>query len=155
MSNADREYARRVLLEAFTAGWQAGLAVRITNPRVMAVVESCFDMWLAEELDEADVMGLTFRARDDLPSLTHDSPPVWVTREAERLRDETDADRGGRRGRRRAVPPIPGQRVSSENAGGRLAGARQVQGVVGRDLRRLLSRPGLRSGKRRDPAPRD
>jgi len=30
-------------------------------------VEHCFDLWLLEEADEVDVLGLPFRARIDLP----------------------------------------------------------------------------------------
>jgi hypothetical protein len=67
MRDAERDHARELLQEAFTAGWQAALAVRITNPRVLAVVESCFEMWLEDAADEVDVLGLMFRGRDDLP----------------------------------------------------------------------------------------
>jgi hypothetical protein len=67
MRDAERDHARDLLQEAFTAGWQAALAVRITNPRVLAVVESCFEMWLEDAADEVDVLGLMFRGRDDLP----------------------------------------------------------------------------------------
>ena len=39
MNDADVAHVRELLLESFTAGWQAALAVNITNPRVLAVVE--------------------------------------------------------------------------------------------------------------------
>ena len=71
MTDAERHHEREILREAFTAGWQAGLAVNITSPRVLAVIESCFDLWLREALDEADVLGLSFRSRQDLPG------PSW------------------------------------------------------------------------------
>jgi hypothetical protein len=111
MSHADREYARTVLLEAFTAGWQAGLAKNITNPRVLAVVEQCFDMWLSEAMDEADVLGLTFRGREDLPSLPRGGPPARVTRPSEPRRpDVGSSGRPPTNGGGRAVPLVPGQR---------------------------------------------
>ena len=65
------DHQREILHEAFTAGWQAALAVTITSPRVLAVVESCFELWLEEAVDETDVLGLVFRGRDDLPV------PTW------------------------------------------------------------------------------
>jgi hypothetical protein len=68
MWDAEMERQRKLLYEAFIAGWQAGLAVRITSPAVRAVVESCFEMWLQEEVDERGVLGLPFRRRFDLPS---------------------------------------------------------------------------------------
>ena len=67
MNNAHEEQVRDLLLEAFTAGWQAALAVQITNPRVLRVVEACFDLWLREAVDETEVLGFSFRSRDDLP----------------------------------------------------------------------------------------
>lgn len=67
MHDAAQERERDLLLEAFQAGWQAALAVRITNPRVLAVVESCFEDWLLEATDEVEVFGLPFRRRDVLP----------------------------------------------------------------------------------------
>jgi hypothetical protein len=65
--SAWQEHQRKILKEAFTAGWQAGLAVRLTSPEALAVVESCFEMWLEEEVDERHVFGLPFRRRYDLP----------------------------------------------------------------------------------------
>jgi hypothetical protein len=72
----DETEIRELLLEAFTAGWQAGLAVTITNPRVLKVVESCFELWLREAVDEVEVLGFAFRGREDLPapSLPVDRP---------------------------------------------------------------------------------
>ena len=67
MTNAEQERQRKVLNEAFTAGWQAALAVKITNPGVLAVVESCFEQWLEEQVDMRHVLGLPFRRRHDLP----------------------------------------------------------------------------------------
>jgi hypothetical protein len=62
-----RDRERKIAHEAFRAGWQAALAVKITDPRVLAVIESCFDQWLEEAADEVDVLGLLFRRRHDLP----------------------------------------------------------------------------------------
>ena len=67
MKDSDRE----LLLDAFTAGWQAALSVTITHPRVLAVIESCFEGWLVETTDEVEVFGLSFRRREDLPKLVH------------------------------------------------------------------------------------
>ncbi len=95
MSAADEAHAREVLLEAFTAGWQAALAVTISNPRVLAVVESCFEQWLCEATDEVDVLGLPFRGREDLPG-----PSRLPSR----------------------LPRVPGQRRAPEDAAGHLTG---------------------------------
>lgn len=67
MRDAQSEHERKVLLEAFTAGWQAALAVNIRDPRVLAIIESCFELWLEEAVDEAEVLGLVFRGRYDIP----------------------------------------------------------------------------------------
>lgn len=155
MSEADREYARRVLLESFTAGWQAALAVRITNPRVLAVVENCFDMWLSEALDEADVLGLTFRGREDLPSLSHGPRPTGSPHGAESRRvpgGSTGTRQSGRGEGAAPVPQIPGQRAPLDDVAGPSEPA-----TVGRDLRRLLNLPPkIKGARRRDvPAGRD
>jgi hypothetical protein len=71
MRDAELERERKILNEAFRAGWQAALAVKITHPGVLAVVESCFEQWLREEVDERGVLGLPFRRRHDLPSPDH------------------------------------------------------------------------------------
>ena len=68
MRDAELERERKVLKEAFTAGWQAALAVNIRDPRVLAVVDSCFELWLGEAVDDAEVLGLVFRRRYDLPA---------------------------------------------------------------------------------------
>lgn len=67
MTDAEMERQRKLLHEAFTAGWQAALAVKVTNPGVLAIIESCFELWLEEEVDERGVLGLPFRRRYDLP----------------------------------------------------------------------------------------
>jgi hypothetical protein len=67
MRDAQSERERKVLLESFTAGWQAALAMNIRDPRVLAVIESCFELWLEEAVDEAEVLGLVFRGRYDIP----------------------------------------------------------------------------------------
>jgi hypothetical protein len=67
VTDAELERQRKVLHEAFTAGWQAAMAVKVTNPAVLAVIESCFELWLEEEVDERGVLGLPFRRRYDLP----------------------------------------------------------------------------------------
>ena len=64
------ERERELLVDAFRAGWQAALAIRITNPRVLAVVDSCFEEWLVEAADEVEVFGLAFRRRGNLPRTT-------------------------------------------------------------------------------------
>lgn len=69
------EEERELLFDAFRAGWQAALAVKITNPRVLAVLESCFEAWLVEAADEVEVLGLPFRRRDDLPHLVRTRAP--------------------------------------------------------------------------------
>jgi len=61
------EHQRKVLHEAFRAGWQAALARNVTSPAALAVIESCFDLWLNEEVGERRVLGLPFRRRYDLP----------------------------------------------------------------------------------------
>lgn len=61
------EHQRKVLHEAFRAGWQAALARNVTSPAALAVIESCFDLWLREEVGERRVLGLQFRRRYDLP----------------------------------------------------------------------------------------
>jgi hypothetical protein len=73
MSEEDRE----LLVEAFRAGWQAALAIRISNPRVLAVIDSCFEEWLVETADEVEVFGLAFRRRENLPRTTQvaQTPP--------------------------------------------------------------------------------
>ena len=68
MTDPELDRQRRLLHEAFTAGWQAALAVKVTSPTVLAVIESCFELWLEEEVDERGVLGLPFRRRYDLPS---------------------------------------------------------------------------------------
>ena len=67
MSEAHRAHERELMVEAFRAGWQAALAVRVTNPRVLAVIDACFELWLEEAADEVLVLGLPFRRRVDLP----------------------------------------------------------------------------------------
>jgi hypothetical protein len=71
MSEQDRE----LLVEAFRAGWQAALAIRISNPRVLAVIDGCFEEWLAEAADEVEVFGLAFRRRENLPRTTTPAAP--------------------------------------------------------------------------------
>lgn len=67
MKDGRRDHEREILYEAFLAGWQAGLGVRVKSPGVHAVIASCFEMWLEEAVDEAEVFGLRFRGREDLP----------------------------------------------------------------------------------------
>jgi hypothetical protein len=75
MHESAHERERELLLEAFLAGWQAALAVKITHPRVLAVIESCFEEWLLEAADEVEVLGLPFRRREELPPLVRERPP--------------------------------------------------------------------------------
>lgn len=75
MHESAHERERALLLEAFLAGWQAALAVKITHPRVLAVIESCFEEWLLEAADEVEVFGLPFRRREELPHLVRQRAP--------------------------------------------------------------------------------
>lgn len=68
-------HERELLLEAFNAGWQAALGIRISNPRVLAVMETCFEGWLLEAADEVEVFGLPFRRREELPALVRTRAP--------------------------------------------------------------------------------
>ena len=68
------------LLEAFRAGWQAGLGVTVKSPGALAVIEGCFEMWLKEAADEVELFGMVFRGRQDLPS-----PSRLPARPGERL----------------------------------------------------------------------
>ena len=75
MREPAREPERDLLFEAFLAGWQAALAMKITHPRVLAVIESCFEGWLLEAADEVEVLGLPFRRREELPHLVRPHAP--------------------------------------------------------------------------------
>jgi len=121
MTDADVTHVRELLLESFTAGWQAALAVNITNPRVLAVVESCFELWLKEAVEETEVLGLSFRARPDLPS-----PTVGAVAPALG---------------RHSAPTIPAQRTSTSP----LSGDAVPTGSAGKrrwDRRRRIGRRG-------------
>jgi hypothetical protein len=75
MKRHEEEREREILREAFVAGWQAALGRTIRNPAVLAVIDSCFEQWLIEAADEAEVLGLMFRGRYDLPgSILKDTP---------------------------------------------------------------------------------
>lgn len=147
MTQADEDHARTLLLEAFTAGWQAALAVTISNPRVLAVVESCFDLWLVEAVDEIDVVGLPFRGRPDLPGPRHTD---WPGSRASQRTEDHDLSAAGPR------PLIPTQRLPSDDES--LTGQAEPErrrGSVTRDPRRLLTRSvGRTSPKHRDVSPR-
>ncbi|MGZ4493444.1 MAG: hypothetical protein ACXVWU_01975 [Nocardioides sp.] len=112
MGSSNEERVRRLLLESFTAGWQAAQAVTITNPRVLAVIESCFELWLREAVDEVEVFGFTFRARGDMPGPRDDddwpfpSPTEWAQGTAARTPT-------GHRHVREKTAPFPSQRRSS------------------------------------------
>ncbi len=69
---------RKLLHEAFIGGWQAALGANIRSPRVLEVVESCFELWLEDATGEVDVLGLRFRRRWDLPKTT--LPPETLAR---------------------------------------------------------------------------
>lgn len=76
MKHRQEEHERQILHEAFLAGWQAALGVYVTGPRALAIIDTCFEQWLGEAADEAEVLGLMFRGRYDLPgSLLKTSPP--------------------------------------------------------------------------------
>ena len=137
MSHAEEDHARRLLLEAFTAGWQAALAVTITNPRVFAVVESCFDLWLVEAVDQVDVFGLPFRGRADLPD---PKPTDWrVSRPPQRTEDPDVSQPGPR-----AQLPTPRAPADGESRVGQPESERRT-GTDARDRRRLLTRSGGRT----------
>ena len=169
MSEADEERNREVLLEAFTAGWQAGLAVTISNPRVLAVVESCFEMWLREAADEVDVFGLSFRGRPELPAPSPGREPLapapvgWKRVLAGPAAARADSAEVGR-----VHPAEPGVRIPTQRSATEDAQTEDAQGAAGgreperrpstngRDLRRLLTRSGGRSNpKHRDVTTRD
>jgi hypothetical protein len=76
MKHRQEEHERQILHEAFLAGWQAALGVYVTSPRALAIIDTCFEQWLGEAADEAEVLGLMFRGRYDLPgSLLKTSTP--------------------------------------------------------------------------------
>ena len=79
MKDSHRAHERELMVEAFRAGWQAALAVRVTHPRVLAVIDSCFEQWLEEAADEIVVLGLPFRRRDDLPAHPASHPAAKPT----------------------------------------------------------------------------
>lgn len=120
MNDADVTRVRELLLESFTAGWQAALAVNITNPRVLAVVESCFELWLKEAVEETEVLGLSFRARPDLP------PPA-VAAEVPALGRHSAATMPAQR---TSTSPLSDDATSTSSAGKRR-----------RDRRRRIGRP--------------
>lgn len=107
-SNADR--AREILFEAFLAGWQAGLALKVTDPRARTVVQGCFDLWLKEALDEAEVMGLLFRRRHDLPPPA--GRPLLTSSGLLRQGEELGPDG-------RPAPTIPAQRSRRSSVAGK------------------------------------
>ena len=81
MTDGFQDRGGDVLFEAFRAGWQAALAITITNPRVLAVVESCFEMWLAETAEEradAEPFALALAVKQDAPSPTGE-PVIGTT----------------------------------------------------------------------------
>lgn len=120
MNDADVTHVRELLLESFTAGWQAALAVNISNPRVLAVVESCFELWLKEAVEETEVLGLSFRSRPDLPSPT--------------------VGQGAPALGRHSAPTIPVQRTSASPLADGAAPASSA-GKRRRDRRRRIGRP--------------
>jgi hypothetical protein len=76
MKRHEEEHEREILREAFVAGWQAALGRVVTNPAVLAVIETCFEQWLIEAADEAEVLGLMFRGRYDLPGSVLKDPAL-------------------------------------------------------------------------------
>jgi hypothetical protein len=76
MKRHQEEHEREILREAFVAGWQAALGRVVTNPAVLAVIDSCFEQWLIEAADEAEVLGLMFRGRYDLPGSVLKDPAL-------------------------------------------------------------------------------
>lgn len=78
MKHREEEHEREILHEAFLAGWQAALGTIIRNPRVLAVIDSCFEQWLGEAADETEVLGLMFRGRYDLPASVLTASPLAV-----------------------------------------------------------------------------
>lgn len=109
MKRLSEEEERDLLFQAFRAGWQAALAVNITNPRVLAVLESCFEGWLVEAADEVEVFGLAFRRREDLPHLVR-------TRAPERAPDDEPAKPPDEPARPSILVAAFGLRPSSGNA---------------------------------------
>jgi hypothetical protein len=108
---------------------------------VLAVVESCFDLWLLEAADEVEVFGLSFR-RVDLP----------VPSRVELLASSARAGVA-------TIPALPTQRRSPpEDGGGAPSAGPQRRASAGAlDLRRRLARTIGRvgGGRHRQVATRD
>jgi hypothetical protein len=147
MKDAEEEHAREILREAFTAGWQAALAVNITNPRVLAVIAWCFDQWLREAVDEAEVLGLLFRGREDLPRPAMRSATAGVGYAAEAWGGPQSAYLGRGSGGPSDVAPTDGRNAQASNlrvdgcviAPGP-AGVERASGPTGRARRRRARR---------------
>ncbi len=140
MTKAEQDQARELLFAAFAAGWQAGLAVKIRNPRVLAVVESCFDLWLKDAVDESDVFGLRFRTRQDLPGpfgrFDHATRPMPQAIEDRRAARAAEPARSATS---RAGLGIPAQRTPVEDPPAAPPAAPEPS-RAGRHLRRVLRR---------------
>ena len=116
MTDPELDRQRKLLHEAFTAGWQAALAVKVTSPSVLAVIESCFELWLEEEVDERGVLGLPFRRRYDLPSPKRARVSSGKAASHERMPEASPVI--PRHRQKRPTPAAVGppvQRTSSEN----------------------------------------
>jgi hypothetical protein len=119
VTDPELDRQRRLLHEAFTAGWQAALAVKVTSPSVLAVIESCFELWLEEEVDERGVLGLPFRRRYDLPSPKRARVSLGRTASHERTPEAPPVTPVTPRRRQKRPAPAavgpPAQRTSPEN----------------------------------------
>ncbi len=111
------DHQREILHEAFVAGWQAALAVNITSPQVLAVIESCFELWLEEAVDETDVLGLVFRGRDDLPV------PTWRVVSPFRVRVPEQRSSGDGDSSVRATRATPAKKPARPPAGAKTPSA--------------------------------
>ena len=89
---------RKLLFEAFVGGWQAALGTKVTNPRALKVLETCFELWLEDAAGEVDVLGLRFRKRSDIPRTTFPQSALKPYRRQPS-----------------ALPRIPTQRTGSED----------------------------------------
>ena len=124
VTDPELDRQRKLLHEAFVAGWQAALAVKVTSPSVLAVIESCFELWLEEEVDERGVLGLPFKRRYDLPPPKRGRAAVARSRPQE----PSPETRPAAPRRTRARPLLveagpPAQRSSPENESSEDAGA--------------------------------
>ena len=118
------------------AGWQAALA-NVTSPAALAVIESCFDLWLREEVGRR-VLGLQFRRRYDLPKPNRRH--TLLSNGSTSPQRSPSGQRGRRRGFRDSAVRVAGSRPPGRQA----AGPPRLHVIRGRALARpcTCGRPG-------------